>query len=130
MVKILSALICTVLSVSVFAQFDLRDYDTIPIRKPTGHKLIYEFSNRFFRVISINRGKVVAEGNYQSLWEEALFPINSILPPWYLILLGGAGRLICIREEQQEMTCLERQTGKQLKYLKISKVTGNLVHWD
>jgi hypothetical protein len=66
MVKILSALICTVLSVSVFAQFDLRDYDTIPIRKPTGHKLIYEFSNRFFRVISINRGKVVAEGNYQS----------------------------------------------------------------
>jgi hypothetical protein len=54
------------LTFSVFAQIDLRNYDTIPIRKPTGHKLIYEFSNRFFRVISIKRDKMVAEGKYQA----------------------------------------------------------------
>jgi hypothetical protein len=78
MTKIFPVLICSVLSISGFAQIDLRDYDTIHIRKPDAHKLIYEFNNRFFRVISIKRDKVVAEGKYRPASESSGSP-NSLM---------------------------------------------------
>lgn len=74
MVKIISAFICTVLSLTVIAQIDLRDYDTIPIQKPTRHKLIYEISSNDFRVLSIRQEKMVTEGNFRSSGEDLKGP--------------------------------------------------------
>lgn len=78
MTKILIALIGTLLCLSGSAQINLQNYDTILIRKPTEHKMSYEFSNRFFRVVSINRSKMVAEGNYASVSGELNGP-NSLM---------------------------------------------------
>jgi hypothetical protein len=49
-------ILITLMYHSVSAQINLQDYDSVFIRKPTEHKLIYEFSNRF-RAISIRRIK-------------------------------------------------------------------------
>ncbi|HEX5669364.1 MAG TPA: hypothetical protein VFX73_11205, partial [Chitinophagaceae bacterium] len=78
MTKILPVLVCLVLSVSGFAQIDLRDYDTILIRKPQERKLIYEFDNRYFRAINIKQDKAIAEGNYTTVSETISGP-NSLM---------------------------------------------------
>lgn len=66
MTRILILFVSTLVHLAVFAQIDLKDYDTVPVRKPVEKKLNYEFDHPFFRSISIKRENAIAEGNYQS----------------------------------------------------------------